>query len=85
MLLDPDSLRTNPACLESIEKGSIRLVTQALCDFREVAADIFRRERDLAQDIAEDITREALDRIGVSKIDTRLFGKMDYKRARYVL
>lgn len=84
MLIDPDSLTTNLSCLESIEKGSIRLVTQALYDFREVAAEIFRRESDLAQDIAEDITREALDRIGVSKIDTRLFGKMDYKRARYV-
>lgn len=84
MLIDPDSLTANLSCLESIEKGSIRLVTQALYDFRGVAADIFRREPDLAQDIAEDITREALDRIGVSKIDTRLFGKMDYKRARYV-
>lgn len=28
---------------------------------------------------------EALDRVGVSKIDARLFGKIDYKRARYVL
>lgn len=31
----------------------------------------------------EDITREELDKVGVSKIDQRLFGKIDYKRARY--
>lgn len=45
---------------------------------------MFSKESDLAADIGEDITREALDRMGVSKIDRRLFGKMDYKRARYV-
>jgi len=70
--------------LEGIEKGSMRLVAQALYDFRDTAAEIFRREPDLAQDIGEDITREALDRMGMSKVDTRLYGKMDYKRARYV-
>ena len=53
-------------------------------DFRDDADEIFRKERDLAQDIAEDITREALDRMGMSKINVRLFGKIDYKRARYV-
>jgi hypothetical protein len=70
--------------LEGIEKGSLRLVTQALYDFRETAAEIFSNEPDLAADIGEDITREALDRMSVSKIEVRLFGKMDYKRARYV-
>ncbi|MFN2502553.1 MAG: BglI family type II restriction endonuclease [Pyrinomonadaceae bacterium] len=30
------------------------------------------------------MTREALDRLGVSRIDQRLFGKIDYKRARYL-
>src|SRR5207248_7228974 len=69
---------------EEIEKASMRLVTQALFDFRETAARIFENERDLVADIGEDITREALDRIGVSKIDERLYGKIDYKRARYV-
>jgi hypothetical protein len=58
-------------------------------DFRETAEEIFKRQtpnlkQDLAQDIAEDITRAALDRIGVSRIDDRLVGKIDYKRARYV-
>ena len=84
MFIDPAILATNPDRLEGIEKGSIRLVAQALAEFRATAAEIFRREKDLEADIGEDITREELDRIGVSRIDVRLFGKMDYKRARYV-
>ena len=84
MFVNPESLADNPDRLEGIEKGSIRLVAQALYDFRTTAAEIFHREQDLAADIGEDITREALDRVGVSKIEARLFGKIDYKRARYV-
>lgn len=84
MLLDPRTLQSDPDKLEEIEKASLRLVTQALFDFRQGAAEIFQKEPDLAQDIAEDITREALDRMGVSRIDDRLYGKIDYKRARYL-
>jgi hypothetical protein len=84
MFLDPNTLSSNLDRLEGIEKGTIRLVSQALHDFRDTALEIFRREKDLPGDIGEDITREALDRIGVSRIDVRLFGKVDYKRARYV-
>ena len=84
MFLDPETLSTDLERLEGIEKGSMRLVAQALYDFRETAAEIFRREPDLAQDIGEDISREALDRMGMSRLDARLYGKMDYKRARYV-
>lgn len=84
MLIDPQELRHNFGRLEEIEKASLRLVTQALYDFRDSAAEIFREESDLVSDIGEDITREALDRLGVSRIDQRLFGKIDYKRARYV-
>lgn len=82
MFLDPSDL--HPAQIEEIEKASARLVTQAVYEFRETAADIFSKEKDLAQDIAEDITREALDKLGVSRMDLRLYGKIDYKRARYV-
>ena len=82
MFLDPTSLKTEQ--IEEVEKASCRLVTQAVYEFRETAAEIFQAEKDLAQDIAEDITREALDRLGVSRMDLRLFGKIDYKRARYV-
>lgn len=45
---------------------------------------MFAQEHDLVADIGEDITREALDRMGMSAIPVRLFGKMDYKRARYI-
>jgi hypothetical protein len=87
VLIDPPDLV--PDRLEEIEKVSMRLVSQAMFDFREVADEIFKRQtpgmkQDLAQDIAEDITRAALDRIGVSRIDDRLVGKIDYKRARYI-
>jgi len=84
MFIDPATLADDLQRLEEIEKASSRLVTHALVEFRDQAADIYAHESDKAQDIGEDITREALDRMGVSRIDQRLFGKMDYKRARYV-
>jgi hypothetical protein len=84
MLLDPNELETELTRLEEIEKASLRLVAQAIYEYRETAIEIFHHESDLVADIGEDITREALDRMGVSKIDQRLFGKIDYKRARYL-
>ncbi len=84
MLIDPYSLGNDLRRLEEIEKASLRLVVQAIYDYRETAAEIFHRESDLVADIGEDITREALDRMGTAKIDKRLFGKIDYKRARYL-
>lgn len=84
MLIDPNELRNDLNRVEGIEKTTLRLVTQALYDYRLSAAEIFQREPDLVQDIAEDITREALDRMGMSRIDERLYGKIDYKKARYV-
>ena len=84
MLIDPADLKSDLDTLEDIERASTRLVTQAIVDFREEATAIFGRERDLPQDFAEDITREALDTLGVSRIPQRLYGKIDYKRARYV-
>ncbi len=70
--------------IEEIEKASLRLVTQAVLDFAPTAAEIFANERDLVADIGEDITREAVDRMGLSRIPIRLFGKIDLKVARYV-
>jgi len=84
MLIDPQELRDNLERLEEIEKSSLRFVVQAIYDYREFALEIFQEESDLVADIGEDITREALDRMGMSKIDQRLFGKIDYKRARYL-
>lgn len=84
MLIDPKTLYQNLDRLEEIEKASLRLVVQAIYDYREMAVEIFREESDFVADIGEDITREALDRMGMAKIDQRLFGNIDYKRARYV-
>jgi len=84
MLISPQLLCDNLDRLEDIEKASLRFVVQAIYNYRETALEIFQEEGDLVADIGEDITREALDRLGMSKIDQRLFGKVDYKRARYL-
>jgi hypothetical protein len=84
MLLDPAQLVDDLDRLEEIEKASLRLVVQAIYDYRDTAIEIFHEESDLVADIGEDITREALDGMGVARIDQRLFGKIDYKRARYL-
>ncbi len=84
MLINPQDLSQNLDRLEEIEKISLRLVTQAIYDYRTLAQEIFHEEIDAVADISEDITREALDRLGMPKIDQRLFGKVDYKRACYL-
>ncbi len=84
MFVNPRTLHGDLDTLEEIEKASARLVTQAIVDFRGTAGELFANERDLPQDFGEDITREALDEMGVSRIRQRLYGKIDYKRARYV-
>ena len=84
MLLNPLTLRNEFDRIEEIEKSSLRMVVQALLDFRLEAASIFEIENDLVADIGEDLTREALDGMGMSSVKKRLFGKVDYKRARYI-
>ena len=84
MTLDPRRLDSEPALLEEIEKATLRMVTQAIYDFRDEASEFFVHEPDAVADIGEDITREAMDRMGTSIIPARLFGRIDYKRARYV-
>jgi len=84
MTLDPKTFKDNLDLLESVEKATLRLVVQAIDDFRNQASEMFTQEHDLVADIGEDITREAIDRLGMSIIPVRLFGKMDYKRARYL-
>lgn len=84
MTLDPNSLANNYDLVEAIEKATLRLVVHAISDFRRDIVDIFAQEADMVADIGEDLTREALDRVGTSVIPVRLFGKTDYKRARYL-
>jgi hypothetical protein len=71
MFLNPEELRNDPKRLEEIEKASLRLVAQAIYEYRTVAEETFREESDLVADIGEDLTRESLDRLGMSKIDRR--------------
>lgn len=84
MLINPRTLIQNLDRLEEIEKISLRLVTQGIYDYRATAQEIFQEETDSIADIGEDVTREALERLGMPRIDQRLFGKIDYKRACYL-
>jgi hypothetical protein len=84
VFLDPNTLSENTDLIEQIEKASTRFVAQAIALFRDQAVSIFAAEKDLQADIGEDITAEALDSLGMSRMAQRVFGKMDYKRARYI-
>lgn len=44
MLIDPHSLSTDLGRLEEIEKVSLRMVIQAIYDYRTSAEEIFREE-----------------------------------------
>lgn len=84
MTLNADDIRADIDIIEQVEKATLRMVVQAIYDFRQDALEIFAGESDLVADIGEDITREALDRQGMPAIPVRLFGKIDYKRATYL-
>lgn len=74
----------SPEQMETLEKASFSMVTQALSDYAAQAVDIFREEIDQPQDIAEDVTREAIELMGLPQIHMRLYGKVDIKKAVYV-
>lgn len=73
----------NPEQIEQLERFTLSMVVQALKDYKDKAVAIFRAESDKAQDIAEDVTREALDEMRLPRIDVRLYGKVDVKKAIY--
>ena len=70
--------------IEEVEKSCLRLVVRAIRDYHTDATRIFLEETDLASDVAEDITREAIELLGVPRVHLRLYGKVDYKRAAVV-
>jgi hypothetical protein len=74
-----------PDQIEQIERLTLRWVFQASIDFGMEAYDIFRHSPDEVKDVAEDVTRELLDRLPGYNIPQRIFGTVDYKRARYVI
>jgi hypothetical protein len=80
-LLEPDQLTDDQ--IEEVEKVSTRMVFQALRDFLPEAIEIFKHSPDNQKDVAEDITREALNKLPGFPISERIFGVMDFKRAGY--
>lgn len=71
--------------IEEIEKLTLRWLFQAVLDFGMEAHEIFLKSPDEVKDVAEDITRELLDRLPGFNVQQRIFGTVDYKKARYVV
>jgi len=71
--------------IEAVEKLTLRWVFQATLDFGMEAHEIFIKSPDDVKDIAEDITRELLDRLPGHNVPQRIFGTVDYKKARYII
>ncbi len=83
LIEDISSLSYNQ--IEDIEKLTLRWIFQAVLDFGMAAYEIFLLSPDDVKDVAEDITRELLDRLPGYNIQQRIFGTVDYKRARYIV
>jgi hypothetical protein len=71
--------------IEQIEKLTLRWLFQSTIDFGNEAHNIFLNSPDDVKDVAEDVTRELLDRLPGFNVRQRIFGTVDYKRARYVI
>lgn len=80
---DPDILSLDE--IGRIEKLTLRWIFQAVLDFGMEAHEIFLKSPDSVKDIAEDITRELLDRLSGFNVQQRVYGTVDYKKARYVI
>jgi hypothetical protein len=70
--------------IESLERVSLRLVVQALVTFGRAAWDEFRLSPDKEQGIAEDVLRDALDELPGFVRRERIFGTVDYRKARWL-
>lgn len=71
--------------IEAIERASLRALWLAARDFSLDAWEYFRQSADKVNYVAEDVTREMLDRLGGYQIPQRIFGNVDYRKARYVI
>jgi len=80
---DPNTLSLEE--IEEIERLTLRWIFQAVYDFGIEAREIFLKSPDRVKDIAEDITRELLDRLAGFNVQERVYGTVDYKKARYVI
>ena len=75
---DPKNLSLDE--IEKIEKLTLRWIFQAVYDFGMEAHEVFFRSPDSVKDIAEDITRELLDRLSGFNVQQRVYGTVDYKK-----
>ncbi len=83
MMRNPRTLSNDE--IEAIERLSLRYLHRAAVDFGFEVAEIFRDSTDKVTNVAEDITREMLDRLGGYHIQQRVLGNVDYRKARYVI
>ena len=81
-LIAPSSLSLDQ--IEEVEKLTARWLFHALLDFGRDAFNIFALSPDEVKDVAEDVTREVLDRLPGYNLPERVYGNVDYKRARYI-
>jgi len=72
-----------PERMELLEQTIFSMVAQALSDYAAQTSAIFSKETDKPQDIAEDVTREAMEAMGLPQLPMRLYGKVDVKKAVY--
>jgi hypothetical protein len=82
-LRDPNNLTADE--IEAIEKQSLRSLYTASLDFGFDGFDVFDQSSDDPKDIAEDITREMLDRLGGYQVQQRILGNVDYRKARSII
>ncbi|MFZ5863510.1 MAG: SfiI family type II restriction endonuclease [Nitrospirota bacterium] len=71
--------------IESVERCALQALWIATRDFAQDTWGFFLQSIDDPKDIAEDITREMLDRLGGYGIPQRIYGNVDYRKARYVI
>ena len=71
--------------VDTIERLSLRALWQAVQDFGFDAWQIFHQSTDDPKDVAEDCTREMLDRFGGYGIIQRIYGNVDYRKARHII
>jgi hypothetical protein len=71
--------------IERIEKQALRWAFRAIADYAGEAWLEFRNSPDDADGVAEDVTREALVGLQGYNLDVRLYGRVDYRRTRYVI
>ena len=83
-LIDDLSTLTQPQ-IEDVEKLTLRWIFQATLDFGMEAYEIFLQSPDKPKDVAEDVTREVLDRLPGYNVQQRVYGTVDYKKARYIV